>query len=96
MLSLFLIAAVITVILGVEAVVCSVCGIVLWCIARTRFLAPFVTFIPTLAALGAAGDSWGLGYLPVKTADPMSVLPFWAWIFGFPIGGVLGGGRGLL
>ena len=54
------IAVMLTVVFGIFAVLCAIVGIVLWCIERTRVLAPFVTFIPTLAMLGAAGASWSL------------------------------------
>ncbi len=76
----------VTVVLGVVAALAAVAGIVLWRIERTRSLAPFVTFIPTLAMLGAAVCSWGLG---ISTAS------FWPWLIGLPVGGVLGGLLGL-
>jgi hypothetical protein len=90
-----IIVVTVTIVLGIFAVVCAVVGIVLWCIERTRFLAPFVTFIPTLAMLGAAGGSWGLGYLVAMSGPEFYGHAWWAWLIGLPIGGVLGGLFGL-
>lgn len=95
MLTIFFIAGLITVVLAMVAVVSFISGIVLWCFARTRFIAPFVTLIPTLAALGAVGGSYGLGYVLFRMAGEASVLPFWGWVVGYPAGGYLGGVIGL-
>ncbi|MBI3876615.1 MAG: hypothetical protein HY300_11815 [Verrucomicrobia bacterium] len=81
-----IIVVAVTVVLGVVAALAAVAGIVLWRIERTRSLAPFVTFIPSLAMLGAGVCSWGLG---ISTAS------FWLWFVGLPVGGVLGGLLGL-
>ena len=89
------IAVMLTVVLGVFAVLCTIVGVVLWRIERTRFLAPFVTFIPTLAMLGAAGGSWSLGFLVAGIGPEFYGHAWWAWSIGFPIGGVLGGLFGL-
>jgi hypothetical protein len=94
-LPLFVIAGALTVILGVVAVASVIGGLVLFCIRRLRFLAPWMLFFPTFAALGAGGGAWGLGYLAMKKGAPMSVLPFWAWIGGLLAGGLLGALLGL-
>lgn len=95
MLPLFILAGGLTVVLGFVAIAGVVGGGVLFCSRRLRFLAPWMLFLPTFAALGAGGGAWGLGYLAVKHGDPMSVLPFWAWIGGLLAGGLLGGLLGL-
>ncbi len=82
MLPLFVLAGALTVILGVVAVAGVIGGVVLFCVQRLRFLAPWMLFFPTFAALGAGGGAWGLGYLAMKKGASMSVLPFWAWIGG--------------
>ena len=94
------IAITVSEVLGILAVLCAVVGIVLWCIERTRSLAPFVIFVPPLAMLGAAGGSWGLACLAAMSESKISAawmyyLPLWAWIIGNPVGGVLGGLLGL-
>jgi hypothetical protein len=86
---MFLVAGLLTVAVAVIFLGSFVSGVVLCFIDRLRPAAPFVLFIPTLAALGATAGSWGLGYLAYEH-DPMSVLPFWAWLLGFPAGAVLG------
>ena len=95
MLPLFLIAAVLTGILCLIALASIVGGTVFFFVPRLRPLASWVLFIPSLAALGAAGGAWGCGYLGVQT-DGMSALPFWAWIGGLLAGGVLGAVVGVL
>ncbi len=91
-----ILAVTVTVVLGVFAVLGTVVGVVLWCIERTRFRAPFVTFIPTLALIGAGVGSWGLGFLVAWSGGPeVYGQAWWAWAFGLPIGGVLGGLFGL-
>src|ERR1700726_3132181 len=91
---LFLVASLLTVAVSVIFVGSFVTGIVLCFMDRLRPVAPFVLFIPSLAALGAAVGSWGLGYLAYQH-DSMSVLPFWAWLIGFPAGAALGFVSGL-
>jgi Na+-transporting NADH:ubiquinone oxidoreductase subunit NqrE len=90
-----IIAITVSVVLGILAVLCAIAGGVLWCIERTRSLAPFVTFIPTLAMLGAGGGSWGLACLAAMSEPGIYYLPLWAWLIGLPAGGVLGGLLGL-
>ena len=90
-----IIAIAVTVVLGLLAVLCPVVGIVLWRIERTRFLAPFVTFIPTPAMLGAALGSWGLGFLVAMIGPEYHGHAWWAWLIGLPTCGVLGGLFGL-
>ena len=86
-----LIATTLTVAFNLVALLCAVVGIILWCFDQTRFLAPFVTFIPALIILGATGGSWGLGYLAAIGETPgMSDRPLWAWIIGLPLGSVPG------
>ena len=87
--ALFLLAALITVVLGLVLLACLVAGIALCFVRGIRFVAPFLLFVPTLAALGAGGGSWGLGFLAYK-AYPMSVLPFWGYVLGLPIGAGVG------
>ena len=87
-----ILAVIVTVVLGILAVLGALVGIVLWCIERTRFRGPFVTFIPSLALIGAAVASWGLGFLVAWIGGPEFYgHAWWAWAFGLPIGGVLGG-----
>ena len=81
----------VTLVLCVFAVLSAIVGIVLWYTERTRFLAPIVTFIPTLAMLGAAGGSWGLGILVGMNGPEYYGQACWAWLIGLPAGGVLGG-----
>jgi|GEM_PF-4579307 len=91
-----LIAFTLTLLLGVASLLCTTAGIVLWRIEKTRYLAPLILFVPTLALLGAMGSSWGLGYLAAISEVPgESDRPLWAWISGFPVGGVLGALFGL-
>src|SRR5262249_8718626 len=52
MLTLFMIAAVLTGILCLVALACIVGGTVLFWIPRLRFLASWILFVPSLAALG--------------------------------------------
>ena len=75
MLTMFLVAGVITAVLALIAALAILGACVMCCFRRLRFLAPFVLLIPTLAALGAAAGSWGLGYLAVKTNGPGSAPP---------------------
>jgi len=95
MLPLFIIAAVLTGILCLFALASIVGGTVLFWVPRLRFLASWILFVPSLAALGAAGGAWGCGYVGVQV-DGMSALPFWAWIGGLLAGGVLGAVVGAL
>jgi hypothetical protein len=88
--ALFLLAAVITILLALMFVGFLVAGIVCCFILRLRFLVPYLLLVPTLAALGAVSGSWGLGYLTYRISDPMSVLPFWGYVVGLPLGGALG------
>ena len=91
-----ILAVIVTVVLGVLAALWAVVGIVLWCIDRTRARAPFFTFIPTLALIGAAVGSWGLGFLVAWSGGPEFYgHAWWAWAFGVPVGGILGGLLGL-
>ena len=102
---LFLIAAFLTLALAIVCLVGLAGGIVLCFSQRLRFAAPFVLFIPTLAAMGAGVGSWGLAYLADEHArhyaehhsvsESMYVLPFWAWPFGFAAGAILGFSIGL-
>jgi hypothetical protein len=87
--ALFLLAAIITGILALVFAGFLVAGIVCCCIRRFRFIGPYLIFVPPLAAIGAVGGSWGLGYLANQHA-PMSVLPFWGFVFGLPVGGGIG------
>jgi hypothetical protein len=87
--ALFLLAALITVGLGLVLLACIISGVALCFVRRLKFLAPFLLFVPALAALGAGGGSWGLGFLAYK-ASPMSVLPFWGYVLGLPIGAGVG------
>jgi predicted DNA repair protein MutK len=98
---IFLIAAVLTIILGLLVVGSVVLGLAFACIRRTRAIAPFVLFVPTLAALGAGVGSWGLAWLANEhyaraPSNFAGVLPFWAWIFGLLGGAVLGLVAGLV
>lgn len=86
---LFLVAAVVTILLGLLFVGSIVAGLVFCFVPRLRGVAPFILFIPTLSAFGAAGGAWGLGYA-AHTHAPMSALPFWGWVVGLPVGAVLG------
>jgi len=88
--ALFLIAALITIALALVFAGFLIAGIICCFIRRMRFLAPYLLFVPTLAALGAGGGSWGLGYLALHASNPMSVLPFWGYVVGLPFGGVVG------
>jgi hypothetical protein len=87
--TLFLLAAIITGILALVFGGFLVAGIVCCCICRFRFIGPYLLFVPPLAAIGAVGGSWGLGYL-AHQHDPMSVLPFWGFVVGLPVGGGIG------
>jgi ABC-type Fe3+-siderophore transport system permease subunit len=89
MLFLFLVAGLLTLILGIVPVGSLVAGIVLCFVRRLRVAAPFVLLVPSLAAFGALIGSWGLGYV-ADQHYPMSALPLWAWIFGLPAGALLG------
>jgi hypothetical protein len=91
-----IIAMTVTAVLCVFAVLCAILGIALWCIGRTRFLGPFVTCIPVAAMLGAAGGSWGLGFLVAANGPEFYGQAWWAWLIGLPLGGVLGGLLGWL
>jgi hypothetical protein len=91
---LFLVAGLLTLAVGVIFLGSFIIGIVLCFMDRLRPVAPFVLFIPSMAALGAAVGSWGLGYLAYQH-DSMSVLPLWAWLIGFPAGAALGFSIGL-
>ena len=86
---LFLVAAVVTLLLGLLLVGSFIAGLVLCFVPRLRGIAPFIMFIPTCTALGAGGGAWGLGYAAHAYA-PMSVLPFWGWVAGLALGAVLG------
>src|SRR5580658_5212375 len=88
--TLFILAAIITGLLSLVFVGFLVAGIVCCFIRRLKFLVPYFLLVPTLAALGAGGGSWGLGYLADRMSDPISVLPFWVYVFGLPLGGLLG------
>ena len=90
-----IIAISVTIVLLILAVLSGLGGVVLWNVARTRFLGPFVTFIPTLAMLGAVGGAWGLAQVVAKAAEPGSQDPFLGWLVGLPVGGVIGGVFGL-
>jgi len=91
-----IIAISVTIVLVIIAALCAIIGIGLWCVARTRFLGPFVTFIPTLALLGATCGSWGLAQLVAEAAESGSEAPVLGWRAGLPVGGVVGGVSGLL
>ncbi len=94
---ILILAVMVTLALGGLAVLCGLVGLGLWCVGHTRLLAPFITFIPTLALLGAVGGSWGLGYLVATVGGPEFYgQAWWAWSVGLPVGGVLGGLFGLL
>jgi hypothetical protein len=95
MLPIFILAAVLTGILALVALASIVGGTVFFWIPRLRSLAPWMLFPPSLAALGAAGGAWGLGYLAVRGAGS-SPLPFWAWIGGLLAGGASGALLGVL
>ena len=69
---LFLVAAVVTLLLGLLLVGSFIAGLVLCFVPRLRGMAPFIMFIPTCTALGAGGGAWGLGYAAHAYA-PMSV-----------------------
>lgn len=86
---LFLVAAVVTILLGLLLVGSVVAGLVFCFVPRLRAIAPFILFVPTLSAFGAAGGAWGLGYAAHAHA-PMSALPFWGWVVGLPVGAGLG------
>jgi hypothetical protein len=89
MLTLFPLAALITLALALVFVGSLIAGVVCCFIQRLRALAPFLLFVPSLTALGAGGGSWGLGYL-ANRASPMSALPFWGYAVGLLLGGALG------
>ena len=91
-----IIAISVTIVLLILAVLSGIGGVVLWSVARTRFLGPFVTFMPTLAMLGAVGGAWGLAQLVATAAEPWSEAPFLGWLVGLPVGGVVGCVSGLL
>jgi hypothetical protein len=90
MLQLFLVAGLLSIALALVVVVSVGVGLVLLCFSQTRLIAPFVLFVPSLSSAGAGLGSWGLGYLAHHYLDPMSSLPFWAWIIGLLAGGGLG------
>jgi hypothetical protein len=72
------------------AVLSAVAGVILWSRERTRFLGPFVTFVPTLALLGASGGSWTLALLTARVAGSSPDAPWLAWLVGLGLGGVAG------
>jgi hypothetical protein len=88
--ALFLLAAIITVLLALVFVGFLAAGIACCFIRRLKFLVPYLLLVPTLSALGAGCGSWGLGYLTHRMSGPMSVLPFWGYVVGLPLGGALG------
>jgi hypothetical protein len=88
--TLFLLAALITVAMGLIFFGFLVIGVALCFVRNLRFVAPYFLLVPTLFALGAVGGSWGFGYLTTRAVDPTSVLPFWAYVLGLPAGGIAG------
>jgi hypothetical protein len=86
---LFLLAALVTITLGVVLIGSVIAGIVLCFVPSWRGFGPFVLFVPTLSALGAVAGAWRLGFAAHSYA-PMSALPFWGWVFGLPSGAVVG------
>ncbi len=84
----FLVPLFLTLVLVVLLVGGIVCGAALYALRPTRFAAPFVLFIPTLAALGAGLGSWGLAYLTYER-DRTSDLAVLVWVVGYPAGAVL-------
>jgi hypothetical protein len=92
---MFVVAAVITIFFAVIFCGSIIIGLIMSFIRPLRIAAPFVLFIPSLASLGAVIGSWGLGYI-ANYYYPVSILPFWAWIFGLFTGAALGLFFGLL
>ena len=66
-------------------------GIVLFYFPRQRSIAPFVLFVPTLAALGAAVGPLGFFMVADKFFEPsFAGARYLGWLAGFPLGASLG------
>lgn len=73
------------------AVLCAAVGVILWSWDRTRFLGPFITFVPSLALLGALGGSWTLALTVFWAVGDSTPAPGIAWLIGLVLGGLSGG-----
>jgi hypothetical protein len=87
----FVIFAIPTLILVGIAALTLITGIVLFYFPRQRSIAPFVLFMPTLAALGAAVGSLGLFIVADRFFEPsFAGARYLGWLAGFPVGASLG------
>jgi hypothetical protein len=91
---ILIITVLVTVALGILAVVCAIGGIVLRRGETTRFVTPFA-FVPALTLLGAVVCSWGLAFLVAMLGPEFDGHAWWAWLIGLPMGGFLGRRLGL-
>jgi len=71
-----------------------VAAIVLCCVRRWRFLAPFAFLVPLLASYGALAGSFGVGIGLEKLGVRAGITGIGA-LYGFLVGGILGGLAGL-
>ena len=72
------------------AVLCAAVGVILRWWDRTRFLGPFITFVPSLALLGACGGSWALALTVFWAVGDSTPAPGIAWLIGLTLGGLAG------
>ncbi len=91
MITMFLLAGLLTVALAGSAVLSFVCGGAIWAFARppARRLVPYLMLVPPLGSLAAIAGAWGCGAALAKSAGSSS-LPLWGWVGGLLVGGVLG------
>lgn len=96
MLTLFLMAGLLSVALLGVAVLSVLVGCLLLAVGHPtwRALAPYVLLVPSLGSLVALAGAWGCGATLVRLAGE-SPLPFWGWLGGLVVGGVLGSGAGI-
>jgi hypothetical protein len=91
MLTMFLLAGLLTVALAGVAVLSLVCGGALWAFAHppARGLVPYLLLVAPLGSLAAIAGAWGCGAALARSAGE-SPLPLWGWVAGLFAGGALG------
>lgn len=96
MLTLFLLAGLLSVVLLAVVAVGLAAGGMLLIVGRPagRALAPYAFLVPSLGALGAMAGAWGCAIALARSMMGNSMLPLWGWLVGLVAGGALGVGVG--